>query len=295
MTATVYRVKNIFANKGYLCLKVLKRAFLKHSINEQSKKDKTTTKNKFWDDDEDEDDKEEEPEIDFNEIKKLLNEYLILNELNHPNIVKVYGFYYGDKNNNPSILLEYCKSNLLKAIDYLENADIISIIYEICSAMKYVHSKKIIHRDLKMQNILINSKKHVNICDFGIANVLDETTISTITHNAGTMLFMAPEIYDQEQKITEKVDVYSFGVILYFLVTKGKYPKYSGPGSYEKVRLSSSINKLTANIIKSCWSNVPEKRPSFDKILNYIVKNGFLLIDGIENDLPSIKQHLGLD
>lgn len=60
--------------------------------------------------------------------------------------------------------------------------------------MKYVHAKKIIHRDLKMNNILINSKKHVNICDFGISKVMDETTMTSMTHGIGTIMFMAPEI-----------------------------------------------------------------------------------------------------
>lgn len=100
---------------------------------------------------------------------------------------------------------------------------------------------------------------------------------------------------DSEGKIKEKVDVYAFGVILFFIVTKGKYPKYSGPGRYENVRLSGTINKLSRDIIKSCWSNFPENRPSFDEIINLIVKNNFILIDGIDDEFPQIRQRLGLD
>lgn len=298
-TATVYKVKNIFTNKGFLCLKILNSAIFKKEEQPHETK-KVKDKKSFWNDDEDDndddikDDEDEELSVDFELIRQLCMECEILNNFNHPNIVKVYGFYNGDKNHCPAILLEYCKSNLEKVINLLDNADIVAIIYEICLAMKYVHSKKIIHRDLKMRNILIDSNKHVKICDFGIAKAIDMTILTSMTHNVGTFAFMAPEVFACGEKYTEKVDEYAFGVILYFCVTNGKYPKYSGPGNYDKLDLPRSINKVSANIIKTCWSYSPEKRPSFAQILKYIVDNKFMLFDGIENEIPKIKQQLGL-
>lgn len=60
--------------------------------------------------------KKEEAEIDIEKVRQLFNESELLNQLNHPNIVKIYGFYFGDKTHSVAILLEYCKYNLETAI-----------------------------------------------------------------------------------------------------------------------------------------------------------------------------------
>lgn len=291
-TSTVYKVINIITNSGYLCLKILKDEFFKKSNKEEEKKELS------WNDDDDDnndfEESDDKAEIDIDVIRQLLQEYEILNLINHPNIVKVYGLYRGDLNHKPAILLEYCKYNLEQVASKIEDIYLISIIYEICSAMNYVHQRKLIHRDLSIRNILINSAKHVKICDFGIAKVIDLTTLTSLTHGVGTIAFMAPEVLDKNTKYTEKVDVYSFGVVMYFILTKGQMPEFSGVGNYIKLELPSIINKLSQQIIKACWSRQPEKRPSFNKLLDTIVKKNFLLIDGIEEKVPSIKKHLGL-
>ena len=155
-TSTVYKVRNIFTQKGFLCLKILNNAVVSQGNENETKKAKKKT---FWEDVDDDDfgkdEEEEEIEINVDLIRQLYLEYEILNNLQHPNIIKVYGFYYGDRKHNPAILLEYCKTNLENVINLLDDADLIGIIYEICSAMKYVHSKKIIHRDLKMSTFVI--------------------------------------------------------------------------------------------------------------------------------------------
>lgn len=88
--------------------------------------------------------------------------------------------------------------------------------------MKHVHTNNIIHRNLKMRNILVNSKRHAKVCDFGIAKQIDPTTYTSMSTRSGTPAFMAPELFDEDSKYTEKVDVYSFGVVMYFAVIKGQ-------------------------------------------------------------------------
>lgn len=293
-TSTVYKVNNCFTHKGNLCLKILNNDLL--SLDE-SKIIKSKNKS-IWDEEEEEEESnnndEDELPIDFEKVKSLYFEYELLSNLNHPNIVKVFGFYFGDENHNPAILLEYCKFNLEKVIKELDDVYLVGIVYEICSAMKYVHDNKIIHRDLKMKNILITFKKHAKICDFGISKQMDLTTYTSNTHGVGTLAFMAPEIFHEDLKYNEKVDVYAFGVILYFILTKGCLPKFTGTGKYELLSLPSEINKLSQSIIKSCWSSSIEKRPSFSELLELIVENNFMLIDGIEEEIQKLKNHLGL-
>lgn len=123
---------------------------------------------------------------------------------------------------------------------------------------------------------------------------MDLTTYTSNTHGVGTLAFMAPEIFHEDLKYNEKVDVYAFGVILYFILTKGCLPKFTGTGKYELLSLPSEINKLSQSIIKSCWFSSIEKRPSFSELLELIVENNFMLIDGIEEEIQKLKNHLGL-
>ena len=289
-TSIVYKVKNLFTKKGFLCVKVLKsEVFKKNGSTEKNEKKKKT----IWDDDDDDLNEEEEEKIEINMeiIKQLFQEYEMLTNLNHPNIIQVYGFYFGEKTHNPSILLEYCSCNLEKAISELEDIELVGIIYEICSAMKYVHENKIIHRDLKMKNILVNKDKHIRICDFGISKSIDITTLTSMTHGIGTFAFMAPEIINPKAKYDEKVDIYSFGVILYFILTKGELPTFTGIGEYVKLDLPNKINQLSQSIIKKCWATLPNERPSFTDILQTMKNNNYLLIDGIEKKIPFLKNY----
>ena len=294
-TSTIYKVKNCFTGKGSLCLKILNDEFFKLCKSPSTR----NSQNEFdWNEEEDSDQeigKNEEPTLDMDKIRQILMEYEILNNLNHPNIINIFGFYTGDKNHNPAILLEYCRYSLDQAIKKLDDIYLVGIIYEICSAMKYVHENNIIHRDLKMNNILININKHVKICDFGFSKVINMTTLTSMTHGVGTIAFMAPEMFGQGSMYDEKVDVYSFGVVMYFIVTKGIQPNFTGTGCYATLALPESINKLSSSIIKKCWSSSPQERPSFDDILRIIFDNNFMLIDGIESKLPMLRTHLGLE
>ena len=145
----------------------------------------------------------------------------------------------------------------------LEDIDIVGIIYEICSAMMYIHKMKIIHRDLKTTNILLDFNKHVKICDFGISKVMNLTTETSLTHEIGTLLYMAPELFQPDSQYNEKIDVYAFGVVLYFVLTNGKYPKYCGPGNLEKAKIPKSINKISMSLIKNCCIHHQKKDQAF--------------------------------
>ena len=233
-------------------------------------------------------------QIDFEKVRNIFKECEILRYLDHPNIIKVYGFFYGDKVNKPAILLEYCISNLNDRISSLDDINLVAIIYEICSAMAYIHDKKIIYRDLKPKNILINLSKHVKLCDFGISKVINATETS-LTNAGGTLLYMAPELFQPNMKYNEKIDVYAFGAVAYFVLTKGEYPTFYGFGNLRKAQIPKSINKVSKSLIKNCWHVNPDERPSFSQIIEYIKNEKFLMIDGVDDKIPSLKQHLGIE
>lgn len=119
-TSTVYKVINIITKKGFSAIRILDDAPYKLTDDTKSKSAQVWS---F----EDEELEEENIEIGLKKVKNL----------NHQNIIKIYGFFFGDHKNPPAILLEYCKFNLEKAIQHLDDIDLIGVIYEICSAMMY--------------------------------------------------------------------------------------------------------------------------------------------------------------
>lgn len=229
---------------------------------------------------------------DMEKLKKLLNEYEIITSLHHPNIIETYGFCFGDSINPPSILLQFCPHNLQEAISNMTEIEKVCSIYEISLGMAAVHEAGLIHRDLKPASILIDRHKHVRVSDFGISCIENKNvSMSTVF---GAFNFMAPELTNRSRHYSNKVDVYSFGVIVFFILTGGEMPQISLPEqlSGKKAPIPKKINKVSRDLITRCWSTVPEQRPSFSEICEFIKCNKFGLIDGVEKEIKSIRSFL---
>lgn len=239
--------------------------------------------------------------VDKEKLKFLFNLYDTLNRLNHPNIVKAISFFNGDSKHQPSILLEFCQCSLKETVKKLNDIEKVSVIYEICSAMSSVHKLGIVHRDLKPENILLDSAKHVKISDFGTPILMTpETQVriflqKTNPHFYDRPKLIAPELSSDAKNhtstFTNKVDVYSFGVIMFFILMRGEYPKVVGSDAFKALN-TKGINEFSRNLMIKCWSVSPDDRPSFKEIMKSIKKNNFNLIDGIEKDLPYLSSHL---
>ncbi|OHT14304.1 AGC family protein kinase [Tritrichomonas foetus] len=158
---------------------------------------------------------------------QLLREVAILGKLKHPSIIGFIGFSKKNfKNENfPTIITEYCENGSLRDILQSElmsasppgwdSTKKLCMIYGIVSGMAYLHRQHIIHRDVKPENILIDSNLLPKITDFGLSKVANN---NLMTMFGGTYYYIAPEIISQEQ-YDEKIDVYSFGVILFELLS----------------------------------------------------------------------------
>lgn len=207
--------------------------------------------------------------------QRFIREYEVLNELNHPNIIKVFGICNGDETHPPSIVLELCPSNLSCQIKSLNDIERISIIIEICSAMKEVHKAGIIHRDLKLENILLDKNNHVKLSDFSICTFFDNNGSMNHTQMIGTLKFMAPEIILEQTDYNEKIDVYSFGVVFFLILTKGEFPKINivDVGKGKKAEIPKFITEFSRDLINLCWSFDPKERPSFDDIYRNLTEN----------------------
>lgn len=159
---------------------------------------------------------------------------------------------------------------------------------DIAKAMECLHANGIIHRDLKPDNLLLTAnQKSVKLADFGLAR--EETVTEMMTAETGTYRWMAPELYStvtlrqgEKKHYNNKVDVYSFGIVLWELVTNrmpfegmsNLQAAYAAAFKQERPNLSEDISPELAFIIQSCWVEDPNLRPSFDQIIRML--NTFL-------------------
>lgn len=224
----------------------------------------------------DDDDENKEVKIDIEKLKRFILEHEVLNQLDHPNIIKTYGICFGDSSHEPAILLQYCPSSLKKRIKKLSNSEKKQVIMELCSAMKEVHSAGIIHRDLKPENILLDDDNHVIVSDFGLCTLIEkESESQSRTQMAGSLKFMAPELLQGKTDYNEKVDIYAFGVVLYLVLNRGEYPNISviDVGNGKQADIPKSFTKYSTDLIKKCWNFNASERPSFNEIFDSLQTN----------------------
>ena len=101
---------------------------------------------------------------------------------------------------------------------YFSEERIITWFLEICQAIKYIHDKQILHRDLKPKNIFLTKNEVIKLGDFGISKVLNSMEDKTNTY-AGTYLYMSPEVIKDNESYSFSCDIWSLGIILYELCT----------------------------------------------------------------------------
>ena len=146
------------------------------------------------------------------------NEVKLLKQLRHPNIVS-YKDSFLDKDNYYNIVMIYCDGgdiySKIKAQkkEYFPEEDILNWIVQLCLALSYIHDKKILHRDLKTQNIFIQNKDTIRIGDFGIAKIFNQTR-EMAGSIVGTPLYMSPEQYNGKN-YGYKSDIWSLGCCVY--------------------------------------------------------------------------------
>ncbi len=153
--------------------------------------------------------------------------------LNHPNICTIYAIEEvneSDHDEKQFISMEYIKGITLSqkiADSPLKTNDALSYAIQIGEALQEAHSNGIIHRDIKSENIMINSKNQAKIMDFGLAKLKGSLKLTKASNTLGTIVYMSPEQI-QGEKIDARSDIFSFGIVLFEMLTgilpfRGKY------------------------------------------------------------------------
>ena len=229
---------------------------------------------------------------DYEALKQLAQEATLMEELRHPNIVQFLG-YYQDATHY-SIVMEYVSGGELTKVLYDTRKAFPwyptrwDIAHDIASAVSYLHTNdtiQIIHRDLKSPNVLVyyeGTRMRAKVADVGIAKVVSEDEMVTMTKGMGTPLWMAPEVVKaqgERKKITydEKVDVYSYGIILSELVNR-KEPFSEIKNRFDVVPsvlrgIRPLVNRDKAPVsfvalMERCWAQRAADRPKMEEVVN---------------------------
>ena len=158
-----------------------------------------------------------------------------LSAVRHPNIVQYLGTHQDPETKLPVLLMELMDDSLThflesftKAIPYHIQ---VNICHDITRALSFLHSNKIVHRDLSSNNVLLMGNLRAKLTDFGMARLNPHTTHLTNTTCPGTDVYMPPEAVQDQPVYTEKIDCFSFGVIVVQILTR----KFPNPGDRQRI------------------------------------------------------------
>ncbi|CAI0401556.1 unnamed protein product [Linum tenue] len=206
----------------------------------------------------------------------------ILSKLHHPNVVALYGVVQDGPGGTLATVTEYMVNGSLRHVllskeRHLDRRKRLIIAMDAAFGMEYLHSKNIVHFDLKCDNLLVNLKDPLRpICkvgDFGLSKIKRNTLVTGGVR--GTLPWMAPELLNgSSSKVSEKVDVFSFGIVLWEILT--------GEEPYANMHYGAIIGGIVNNtlrppvpgfcdpdwklLMEQCWAPDPLARPAFTEI-----------------------------
>ncbi|KAL9454592.1 hypothetical protein AB3S75_010067 [Citrus x aurantiifolia] len=219
-----------------------------------------------------------EQDLTAENMEDFCNEISILSRLRHPNVILFLGAC--TKPPRLSMITEYMELGSLYHLIHLSGQKKklswrrkLKMLRDICRGLMCVHRMKIVHRDLKSANCLVNKHSTVKICDFGLSRIITDSPMRD-SSSAGTPEWMAPELIRNEP-FTEKCDIFSLGVIMWELCTlnrpwEGVLPeRVVYAVANEGSRLEIPEGPL-GRLIADCWAE-PQERPSCEEILSRLL------------------------
>eukprot|EP00038_Savillea_parva_P014638 m.11606 g.11606 ORF g.11606 m.11606 type:complete len:335 (-) comp2860_c0_seq1:321-1325(-) len=157
-----------------------------------------------------------------------LREISLLKELDHPHVVKLYNVLHSDR--TLTLVFEFCKQDLRKYLDSTSRdrvpmATVKTLLWQLLDGIDFCHKQRVLHRDLKPQNLLINKKGQLKLADFGLARAFG-IPVRSYSHEVVTLWYRAPDVLLGSQSYTTAIDMWSVGCIFAEMVS-GK-PLFSG-------------------------------------------------------------------
>ncbi|KAL3345884.1 hypothetical protein AABB24_024696 [Solanum stoloniferum] len=211
-------------------------------------------------------------------VKEFSQEVFIMRKIRHKNVVQFIGAC--TRSPNLCIVTEFMTRGSIYTFLHKQRGafklpTLLKVAIDVSKGMSYLHQNNIIHRDLKTANLLMDEHGVVKVGDFGVARVQTQTGV--MTAETGTYRWMAPEVIEHKP-YDHKADVFSFGIVLWELLT-GEIPyAYLTPlqaaiGVVQqglRPTIPKSTHPKLAELLEKCWQQDPTQRPDFSEILDIL-------------------------
>ncbi|KAL6463797.1 hypothetical protein MHYP_G00281880 [Metynnis hypsauchen] len=226
------------------------------------------------------------------ELRSLKREIEIMRGLRHPNIVLLLDSFETER--EVVVVTEYAEGELFQILEddgSLPEGQVREIACQLVSALYYLHSNRILHRDMKPQNILLGKGGVVKLCDFGFARAMSVSTL-VLTSIKGTPLYMSPELVE-EKPYDHTADLWSLGCILYELHT-GAPPFYTNSIFHlvqlivkDPVKWPENMSEGCTSFLKGLLTKDPQKRLAWPDLLKHpYVADGVIVLSDEGSSSP---------
>ncbi|XP_016840545.1 serine/threonine-protein kinase fused [Nasonia vitripennis] len=223
------------------------------------------------------------------ELESLRRECEIQKDLQHPNIIQMLDSF--ETESEIVVVTEYVEKELYEIITKAgrlseERAQVIAC--DLVSALHYLHSNRIVHRDMKPQNVLLDPDGVAKLCDFGFARIMSQGT-HVLMSIKGTPLYMAPELHD-ERPYDHNVDLWSLGCIIYELVAGVPPFQTSSMKELEslvrrkEIKWPDHISSNCLSFLQGLLQKDPRHRLSWTELLEHPFVKGRILT--VEKNVP---------
>ncbi|RLN85279.1 hypothetical protein BBJ28_00002753 [Nothophytophthora sp. Chile5] len=217
-------------------------------------------------------------------LDDIKREIAIMKKLNHPNVLRLYEVMDDPKMNKLFLVLEYMKYGDMLTyqkkkhpqgmLENLRDRDLHSIFVQVILGLAYLHEQKIVHGDIKPQNLLVGEKDVVKIADFGISQSLYGSK-QKIMDTAGTPAFMSPEMCSGEEYSGQLADIWALGATI-FMLKFGNPPfvAKSAMQMFERIQhdplvFPSAIDPLLAHLLHGMLTKIPQKRLTLLEVMTH--------------------------
>ena len=222
------------------------------------------------------------------EKERFVHEAKAASALSHTNVTTIYEI--DEFEGQTFIVMEYCEGQTLRQVIQKETLSIkkvLDIAIQICEGLTIAHEKGIVHRDIKSDNIMLTPRGQVKIMDFGLAKLKGATKLTQSRSTVGTACYMSPE-QAQREEVDHRSDIFSFGVVLYELLT-GQLPFQ---GDHEAAVLHAIISEEPQPVVRFNNKVSARLQDVVDKALAKEKEERYQHIDDVLADLRREKKSL---
>ena len=230
--------------------------------------------------------------LDSRGIEEFKTEYKVAYTLNHPNLLHAH--HFDVCGNRPFLVMPFCPSSAVAHIGQTDEQTAWRFIRDVAAGLDFLHGQNIVHRDIKPDNILCDAEGHFLITDFGISVKMKSTlrrnsTRKMDTNAAGTIGYMAPELFSANPDAVMATDIWALGASLYEMIT-GELP-FMGQGGVmqlhgaEVPELKGDFSHALKETLAACLAKETWDRPTADRLHEFAKA----VLDGGSPSAPWLK------